>query len=284
MNIAMIIVFIGLDFLLQIYGIFFNSQTIAPFKRYLSSKSLSVLNVFLNFAGLIGMTEKHYSRTIEQKLLPPLQTGDAEELVRLLASFSRSEQRTAGYMLGECLLADCPVELYWKMTEELVRYESKAYLITLMKTFLARLKNGSASLSDEPFRRIAASFNEVERQKVAFLILPELDTPKLVEQFFSVLGISKGREQMVYLVRVDTLPCLFLLLRSLRYIEHDRVEVLKVARQLMKRGTGASFNLASIIKVAFGLEELTGTFSLRLQPYQIARLEQSYEAFCGSVG
>ena len=230
------------------------------------------------------MPDRHYSKTIEQKLMPPLLKGDAEGLVQLLESFSRSEQRTAGYMLGERLLLDCQPELYWKMTEALVRYESKAYLITLMKTFLMRLKQGSASLSDEAFSRLAAGFNEIERQKVALLILPELDQPKQVELFFQVLGVSKGREQMVYLVRVDTLPCLFLLLRSLRYIEHDRVEVLKVARQLMKRGTGGSFNLASIIKVAFGLDELQGTFSLRLQPYQIARLEQSYEAFCQSVG
>ena len=169
------------------------------------------------------------------------------------------------------------------MTEALVRYESKAYLITLMKTFLVRMNRGTAGLSDACFKRLASSFNEIERQKVALLLLPELGSPKEVEQLFATLNISKGREQMVYLVRIDTLPCLFLLLRSLRYIEHDREEVLKVARQLMKRGTGASFNLASIIKVAFGLEELTGTFSLRLQPYQIARLEQSYEAFCQSV-
>ena len=216
-------------------------------------------------------------------MLPVVQSGDAEGLVRLLASFSRSEQRTAGYMLGERLLLDCPKDLYWKMTEALVLYESKAWLITLMKTFLMRLKNGTAALSDKPFAELAAGFNEIERQKVALLILPELESPKLVEQFFSLMGIAKGREQMVYLVRIDTLPCLFLLLRSLRYIEHDREEVLKVTRQLMKRGSGASFNLASIIKVAFGLDELQGTFSLRLQPYQIARLEQSYDAFCGSV-
>ena len=229
------------------------------------------------------LNEKHYSKTIEQKLLPPLLTGDVDELVSLLSSFSRSEQRTAGYILGEHLLLDCSSELYWKMTEALVHYESKAYLITLMKTFLVRLKNGSAGLSDAPFRRMAAGFNEIERQKVALLILPELEQPTQVEQLFSVMGIPKGREQMVYLVRVNTMPCLFLLLRSLRYIEHDRSEVVKVAHHLMKRGTGASFNLASIIKVAFGLDELRGTFSLRLHPYEIARLEQSYEAFCSMV-
>lgn len=230
------------------------------------------------------MPDRHYSKTIEQHLLQPLKDADSEGLVRLLSSFSRSEQRTAGYMLGERLLLDCSAELYWQMTEALVCYDSKAYLITLMKTFLLRLSRGTASLSDVPFGRLAAGFNEVERQKVALLLLPELEQPKQVEQLFQLLGLAKGREQLVYLVRVDTLPCLFLLLRSLRYVEHDRAEVLKVARQLMKRGSGSSFNLASIVKVAFGLDELSGTFSLRLQPYQIARLEQSYEAFCQSVG
>ncbi|MBQ5714304.1 MAG: hypothetical protein IIV77_07430 [Bacteroidaceae bacterium] len=230
------------------------------------------------------MPDRHYSKTIEQHLLQPLKEADSEGLVRLLSSFSRSEQRTAGYMLGERLLLDCPAELYWQMTEALVCYDSKAYLITLMKTFLLRLGRGTASLSDVPFSRLAAGFNEVERQKVALLLLSELEQPKQVEQLFQLLGLAKGREQLVYLIRVDTLPCLFLLLRSLRYVEHDRAEVLKVARQLMKRGSGSSFNLASIVKVAFGLDELSGTFSLRLQPYQIARLEQSYEAFCQSVG
>lgn len=230
------------------------------------------------------MPDRHYSKTIEQHLLQPLKDADSEGLVRLLSSFSRSEQRTAGYMLGERLLLDCPAELYWQMTEALVCYDSKAYLITLMKTFLLRLSRGTASLSDVPFGRLAAGFNEVERQKVALLLLPELEQPKQVEQLFQLLGLAKGREQLVYLIRVDTLPCLFLLLRSLRYVEHDRAEVLKVSRQLMKRGSGSSFNLASIVKVAFGLDELSGTFSLRLQPYQIARLEQSYEAFCQSVG
>ena len=230
------------------------------------------------------MPDRHYSKTIEQHLLQPLKEADSEGLVRLLSSFSRSEQRTAGYMLGERLLLDCPAELYWQMTEALVGYDSKAYLITLMKTFLLRLSRGTASLSDVTFGRLAAGFNEVERQKVALLLLPELEQPKQVEQLFQLLGLAKGREQLVYLIRVDTLPCLFLLLRSLRYVEHDRAEVLKVARQLMKRGSGSSFNLASIVKVAFGLDELSGTFSLRLQPYQIARLEQSYEAFCQSVG
>lgn len=227
--------------------------------------------------------DRHYSRTLEQRLLPFVEAADADGLVGFLSASSRSEQRIAGYMLGESLLPGAPAEVFWLLTEALVRYDSRAFLITLMKAFLVRLERSSSSLSDASFARLAAGFNEVERQKVTLLLLPALDAPGQVERLFSVMRIARGRSQMVYLVRVDTLPCLYLLLRSLRYIEHDRHEVLQVARHLMKRGTGRSFNLASIIKVAFGLEELRGTFSLRLQPYQIARLEHSYEAFCQSV-
>ena len=228
-------------------------------------------------------TDRHYSRTVEQNLLPFVEANDAAGLVRQLGAFSQSDRRTAGYILGERLLRDCPPNVFWKMTEALVDYDSRAFLITLMKTLLVRQEQGTASLSDAPFARLAASFNETERQKVTLLLLPSIEDPVLVERLFHVMGINNGHDQMVYLVRFDTLPCLFLLLRSLRYVEHDRREVLGVARLLMKRGTGRSFSLASIVKAGFGLDELKGTFSLRLQPFEVARLEQSYDAFCKSL-
>jgi hypothetical protein len=57
-----------------------------------------------------------------------------------------------------------------------------------------------------------------------------------------------------------------------------------VAYFLMKRGDALSFNLASLMKEYFGLEEMKGTFSLRLKPFELARLETSYRAFCDKMG
>jgi hypothetical protein len=37
--------------------------------------------------------------------------------------------------------------------------------------------------------------------------------------------------------------------------------------------------MASLLRLSFGLEEVRGTFSLSLEPYQLARIEQSYDAF-----
>ncbi len=47
---------------------------------------------------------------------------------------------------------------------------------------------------------------------------------------------------------------------------------------LMRKGDHLSFNLAGIIQSYFGLNALPGTFSLRLETYELNRLE-TYEGF-----
>ena len=41
-----------------------------------------------------------------------------------------------------------------------------------------------------------------------------------------------------------------------------------------------SFNLACIVHHYFGLNDLPGTFSLRLENYELSRLDGNYEQFC----
>ena len=47
----------------------------------------------------------------------------------------------------------------------------------------------------------------------------------------------------------------------------------------MRKGDALSFNLASVAKVYFDLPQVKGTFSLKLDPYQLGRLEMSYASF-----
>ena len=62
------------------------------------------MNYFISLHSLFVIKtamiiDRHYSKTIEDKLLPSVRTGDAEELIRLLDSFSRSGQRS--YLLED---------------------------------------------------------------------------------------------------------------------------------------------------------------------------------------
>ena len=48
---------------------------------------------------------------------------------------------------------------------------------------------------------------------------------------------------------------------------------------LMKKGDSRSFNLACILKQYFGLADISGQFSLRIQDYELSRLDQGYDYF-----
>jgi hypothetical protein len=75
------------------------------------------------------------------------------------------------------------------------------------------------------------------------------------------------------------MPSAFLLLRALRYVEEDRELLMRVARFLLRRDDAVAFNLASVMRLSFNLESLRGTFSLRLEPWQLDKMENDWNFF-----
>ena len=49
--------------------------------------------------------------------------------------------------------------------------------------------------------------------------------------------------------------------------------------KLMREGSGIAFNLVSILKCYFDLPQVRGSFSLKLDAYELSRMDASYEAF-----
>ena len=186
-------------------------------------------------------------------------------------------------MLGERFALDLTTNAFWKLFAVLLQHDSKAFLVVMLKALAQRMERGEASIQDEGFQTLCHMMNEVDRQKTVSFLLPYLNDVDLVKHLFNCFGLE-AHEWIPYLIKVNTLPCAFVLFSSLRYIEHDRDYLLRVAYFLMKRGDGLSFNLASLMKAFFGLEELKGTFSLQLKPFELARLETSYKAFCEKMG
>ena len=110
-------------------------------------------------------------------------------------------------------------------------------------------------------------------------ILPLLSSPVDVERLLLQCGLQEYVDWIPYLLQVQSMPCAYLLLKALRYVESDRALLIRTCHFLMKRGDSQSFNLASLLRLSFGLEEVRGTFSLSLEPYQLSRVEQNYDAF-----
>lgn len=163
---------------------------------------------------------------------------------------------------------------YWTLFDRLYRESPKEYLVTLLRGLGQR-----DVLSSSVFAALVPLFSEVDRQKILQRLLPTYDHPDDIERLFALLGLTERRDRIAHLVRVEGKAAAFVLLKALRYVEEDRELLLRVARFLLRRGDALSFNVASLMRLSFGLDELRGTFSLQLQPWQLDKMEHDWTYF-----
>ncbi len=225
----------------------------------------------------MASSDKHYHPIVANRLRALVEARDWEGLPLYLDTLSNSQFRTAGYMLGEMLTENLPDGDFWQLTQRLVSYNSKAFLVTLLKSAVGR----GVNVEGDGFRSLCEQLknNEIDVQKVLANIVPVLDTPDHIRLLFNLLGVNDPEKRLPYLLKATGNPASYVLFHTLKYLEHDRSLLIRAVYFLMKRGDDRSFNFASLLKSYFGLEEVKGSFSLRIEPYQLARLDGSYEAF-----
>lgn len=212
-----------------------------------------------------------------------------DQLLAYLAEMSNAQFRNASRVLGERLLPSVDNDVFWPLFRALFLSDRKAYLGTLLKALALRLSPRGAEVSTSSlqesgiwtseFVSVCHELTDTDRKKVLLSLLPLFASPSDVECLFLQCGLKEGSSWIPFLLQVQSKPCYFLLLKALRYVEHDKPLLIRTCHFLMKRGDGLSFSMASLLRLSFGLEEVRGTFSLSLEPYQLARVEQSYEAF-----
>lgn len=226
----------------------------------------------------MASNDKHYNPIVASRLRTIADGRQWSSLTEYLAGLSNAQFRTAGYILGEVILPGLSTEDFWYVTTLLYNYNAKAFLVTCMKAACERV----GEFGSEPAEKLweLMSKNEIDASKALLTLLPSM--PEEVEQAQHMLNVmigNKAEKLINILLRIDTPAAAFLLLKAMRQIEHNHDLLVRATYFLIKRGDAISFNLASLFKVYFGLDEVRGTFSLRLEPFELARLETNYEAF-----
>lgn len=217
-----------------------------------------------------------------------------EQLLAYLGEMSNAQFRNASRVLGERLLPSVDNDVFWQVFRALLLSDRKAYLGTLLKALVARLcpkgVHPTSEVLDEVglwtgvFPSLCQELTDTDRKKILLALLPLFASPSDAERLLLQCGLKESSSWIPFLLQVQSKPCYFLLLKALRYVEHDKPLLIRTCHFLMKRGDGQSFNMASILRLSFGLEEVRGTFSLSLEPYQLARIEQNYDAFLQVMG
>lgn len=222
--------------------------------------------------------DKHYNPMIASRLRTIADGRQWYLLTGYLDGLSNAQFRTAGYLLGEEILPGLDSEEFWEVTTLLYNYNAKAFLVTCMKAAAGRVGELRLPAAEALWNKLEG--NEIDASKTLQTLLPAIrDDVELARFLLNKMVSGDAEKRIAVLLRADTPAAAFLLLEALRRVEHNRSLLVRTTYFLMKRGDSLSFNLASLFRAFFGLEEVRGTFSLHLQPYELSRLETSYEAF-----
>ena len=207
---------------------------------------------------------------------------EPQALPEYLAALSNAQRRVAQVCLEREILPTLPAEEFGSVFTVLFKSDSRMWLGCLVKVLVLRIGEGSSALGD-CIGEIAADMTDVDRRKVLLAMIPLAQDPENVRMLFRKCGLVESGQWIQYLLQVTTRPAYFVLLGALRYVEHDHALLFRTCHYLMKKGDSLSFSTASLIRLSYDIKEVRGTFSLHLAPYQLARVEQNYSAFCEAV-
>lgn len=228
--------------------------------------------------------DKRYDPVIFSKLQGCAHAQDWQGMTAYLDTLSHSAFRTASYVLAERVLPSMEAEIYWACFRHVALTDTKAFLMTFIKAALQKYAASGLDFSNHHFLDFAhgtASHQvSLDRQKTLMAVLPVLHSHDEVQQMLTAFCRDDAEKKAGYLVRVDESgPCYYELFLALRQLDHSADKQVRLLLHVARRSTPLAFNFVSIMRAYFGIERLNGQFSLRLQPYELSRLENGYDGF-----
>ena len=228
---------------------------------------------------------KYYNPLILARLESCFESGDWDGLAVYLDGLSHREFRMAGEIISMQIMPRVSDTVFWEAFRFLLVRNSKAFLVTLLKSVPLRKQKSGFTLRQDGYVPVAKFLNdagtELDRAKfIRFMVEVFGEDTEELSYLFGSLHVDTSHERVQYLLQGRGMACYYLLFQCMRQLEHERDLLVRCCQFLMKKGDALSFNLASVAKLYFDLTPVKGTFSLHLAPYQLGCLDASFESFC----
>ena len=159
----------------------------------------------------------------------------------------------------------------------------KALLVTFLKPAVHNYRGGRLNLQN-PFlkefaRQVADEERSIDEKKFLQSFLPVIRSADDVWELFRLFRIESIHRRVAYLIPCDSVYTYYVLFQCFRRMDHAPALLSNYCNQLIRKGSSKAFNLVSIMKCYFDLPLVKGNFSLRLEKYELSRLDASLEDF-----
>lgn len=211
-----------------------------------------------------------------------IENHDEGQLHSTLARLTNMEFKRAEQSVRESLLPSLPNNLFWEALLGLIRFRRQAFASGIM---------AAESLA----RKGVLDFDCVEAQalseyvrtccppdaadKMVSMALPKMQTEDQMDGLFRCFKVDNPRTRIALLLKSESPLAYYVLFKSLKHIPDQKDIVRKCCIYIMKRNNDMAFNMASIMRTYFGIDDLKSHLSLRIEPYELNLIDRSYETF-----
>lgn len=216
--------------------------------------------------------------TLKEKIESVVERKDWERLPTVLAKLTNSEFRRIQPIVREELLPLLTNEEFWEAYCHFLTYRPQAFL-SCIHCIGPLAENGTLDFNNEHVVAISNLLDGEQRQKLTSMALPYLTTEKFVSQLFDAMKIEDADTRIAILIRENTPLTYYLLFNTLKSIPDHHDKCLRCCRFIMRRKDDLSYNMASILRTYFELNEIQGQLSLKVEHYELSYLESSFEKF-----
>ena len=210
-----------------------------------------------------------------------IEAHDHEKLHSILRRLTNMEFKRTEQSVRESILPALPNDLFWESLLALVKFRRQAFISGIMAVEKLAKKG---TLDFECME--AQAFSEHLRtccpdsiDKLVSMALPKMQTEVQTDELFHCFKVDNPRTRIALLLKSESPLAYYVLFKSLKHIPDQKDIVRKSCIYIMKRNNDMAFNMASILRTYFGIDDLKSQLSLRIEPYELNLIDRSYETF-----
>lgn len=217
---------------------------------------------------------------MRERIVRLVEMHDWEGLAQLMDSLSNMEFRRLERVVREEVLTRLTNGLFWETLLHIIIYKRAAFLSGIIAVeHLA--KDGTLDFRDEHTRRLYEHLRTTSPDSVVKLCnmaTPLMQTEGQTEEMFRAFHIDNEVTRLSILLKVNSPLAYYLIFKNLKQVE-DKVIARKCCMAIIKRGDDKAFNMASLIKTYFGLDDLPARFSMTIEPYELSHIDKDFDTF-----
>lgn len=218
---------------------------------------------------------------INDKTRELIEMRDWESLSRHFDTMTNMEFRRTEVLVRERVLPELGNDSFWETLLHIIIYKRSAFLSCAAG--VGRIaRSGVLSFASEytlALSEYLAKTNPDSLVKIVNIMLPHMVTLTQVEGLLRCFLHDGYRAHVAVLLKMDSPLCYYVLFRTLRHLAEDKKLIETCCRFIMKRNNDMAFNMASMLKVYFGLTGLQFRFSLNIEPYELSFIDKNYDTF-----